>query len=317
MSSVAGINRIDFCDKGSLSGTPTNGLSVGLRSTTDFEQGSHSTIKTYLESELRNQQNFKAEAESFQATMQMIQRLIIWSGVNFDAQIITTPQNYTAGSENVFKMIDEFFFGMDFEYEISSQKDAAKITIERALDHEKAIVFLDSADSETAVTVPGVKGKRGFNFDFYTPPSFLGFKVNNTDFVSLENLVDWKLKIKSSSTKSKLTNVSKVHNLSSELEVVTDEASIESVVNQLRGSMAPEILVKSRTKGNLFKGFHFCEDSLVSTDKFSIKDKERTRTITYKGEIPKYEFLAHFGSSFGGAADDKKGTTGGTLKVGF
>lgn len=313
--SRAGINQIVLCDKGTLDTTPANPLAMGLRGEAAFTAEPHKQVETYLGQKLRNMMNVKFESDTFQITMQMLKSLIGWSGNNVDAQIITTPQSASAGSEDVFKLSGDDAFGLDFELEVSNEKRAAKITLERAFEYDRFKTWLDAADSNTAVDF-GLSNARGIDYTLYHAPYFLSFSVNGNDFVQVPDIISRKLTIKTENKKD-ANNVSIVDWLDIELEIKTRSASISEIMNQLGNPMSPVVLMKEKNAGSYYDAFDFASGVLVQEDKIQLDDKERSRTAIFRGKVAPYDCSFLFGTGNGGDAADTKGTTGGTIKIGY
>lgn len=309
------MKNLVLMDKGTLATAPVDPLALGLRGSGSFESDSKDPVKTYMEQELRNQVNYKMGSESFQCNLFMLKKLIGWSGTNFDAQLVTMPD--AGGNTNVIKMIGDNFFGMEFTYEAGVKKRSAKIDIERSFDFDAAKTFIDSADSNTAVTFASITNKYGIDFSKYRAPAFLSFLVNGTQFpVNMADLQEYKFIIKGTGKKSELYNTPKVNNLSFEIEVTSDEATIARIVTLMNAPMCPATFLKLRNPAGCYDGFNFAEGVLSMKNPFKFDDDNNLHTLKLNGKVNKYDISWLYGATNGGTADDTKGEAGGTMMIG-
>lgn len=283
--STAGIKNVLLCKKDSLATTPVDPIYFGLRGNTGLESDSKDPVKTYLNQELRNMVNFKIEGESYQTTMFMLKKLIEWSGSNFDGQLVTSKQS--DGTENVFKLIDKNYFGLEFQYEASTKKRAAKITLERAMEYTDAVTFISSANSATETIVAGAN-KHGFNYDLYRAPAFLGFTLDGLQ-VDYKKLKDYKLIIKTEGKKSDLTNTPQINYLTYELEVTSEDATISKITSLMDKTNLPAVTFGLQNQNGENDLFEFSAGTLSLKTPFKINDEERLYTIKLAGKVNRYD----------------------------
>ncbi len=312
---AAGLKQIVLCDKGTLSTTPVDPIAFGARKEATLKISHFKQVEDYRKRKFRNYLNFNLEGETLQPTLFLFKKLISWVNGNVDAQIITQKQN--SSNKDVFKFSNGKEFGIDFEliYDIDGRR--CKITLERALDYEDAVTFIDSADNTTEITFAGITDD-GTDLTLYRPARLDKFEKPSSISLGDPLLISTRaLSIKTESKKSEETNISFVDNLMITITMTGREASITDFVTRLNKNMLDNVIVQFINTDTYYDKFDFNSNVLSQTDEFVINDEERTLGITLEGRIPIYSLQFLFGSGNGGSTSDTQGITGGTVQFGY
>ncbi|MEG8946603.1 hypothetical protein [Rosettibacter firmus] len=314
MYSPAGLKQIVLCDKGTLATTPVDPIAMGIRKEAKLTIEHFKQVEDYRKRKFRNMLNFKVEVDTLQPTIFLFKKLINWLNGNVDTQIITQKQN--ASNKDVFKFVSGKELGIDFEWTYNQEGRSCKITLERALPYNDAVVFIDTVDNETAVNFPSINDDgtdiniyRGFNPDKIEKPG--GTLLNASDLITVREL-----KIKTESQKS-LNNISLVDKLIISLEITGREAAISDFITRLNKGQLESVIYQDKNSTLLYDKFDFNTNVLTQTDEFMIDDSNRTLKILLEGSVPIYDITFLVGSGNGGDVSDTKGTTGGTIKFGY
>ncbi|MEM3091774.1 MAG: hypothetical protein QXD05_01435 [Candidatus Pacearchaeota archaeon] len=312
--SPAGLKQIVLCDKGTLVTTPVDPIALGIRKDAVLTISHFKQVEDYRKRKLRNMLNFKLEGETLQPTIFLLKKLLDWINGNVDVQVITHKQN--ASNQDVFKFTNGKELGIDFDLTYNQDGRSCKITLERAIPYNDAVVFIDQADNNTAVTFPGITDDgtnlqhyRGYSPDKFEKPA--GTSLGNTSLITVRQM-----NIKTENKKS-IDNLSLVDNLMITLEMTGREAAISDFVTRLNKGMLDEVVFQEKNSGSFYDKFMFNTNVLSQTDEFVINDEERTLKIVLEGKIPIYSVTFLYGSSNGGDVSDTTGITGGTVKFGY
>ena len=317
MSSRAGTKQIVFCNAGTLAGTPGNPIALGFRGALDFVIGQHKTFKDYREREMRNMVNFKLEPETYQVTMKLMSALCGWVNGNADIQVVTNKQSSSATSDDVFKFVGNNIAGIGFELNISDDKRSIKIPIERAMEYDEALTFIDAADSETAVAISGLPNIEGVDSTIYKAPRYQSIESPAaTEVFSKLNLIERTLNIKTVSTKDRY-NMDVVDYLKVAVTLIGLEASIAKYITELNKAMTTSLIWKEKNSSSSYAAFDIASNVLSKKDELTIGDKNRKLKLIYEGMVPLYDTSFLFGDGNGGLVEDSTGLTGGTFKLGY
>jgi hypothetical protein len=312
MGSRAGIKQIGFCDAGTLLTSPTGSEVIGLRNEAKLIIEPFKTVKDYRERELPNMQNFKLEAESLQFRMKQLKAMIGFVNLNADVQIQTQPQSFPG--YDVFQFAGVNKLGLGFEYMITAEKRSCKVMLEGAMEEDKAVTFIDAADS-TVLEDLGFTGE-GADFTSYKAPYFLAFEFPKaTAIISSDDIIERKLTIKTKGKKD-IYNRDIVDYLTVELEITGRNAAISDVITMFNKTLGASVVIKEKNGASTFDGFDFATGVLTKTQTLSIDDTERTMKVKFIGDVPIYDITWDLAVTGGGdvAAD---GVVGGTMKVGY
>lgn len=311
---AAGLKQIVMCDKGTLSTTPADPIALGIRKDAVLTINHFKQVEDYRKRKHRNMLNFKLEGETLQPTIFMFKKLLDWINGNVDVQVITQKQS--SSNQDVFKFNSGKELGIDFEWTYNQDGRSCKITFERALPYNDAVVLIDAADNTTPVSFPGITDDgtdltlyRGASPDKFEKPASVSLGSNSLITVR-------SLNIKTESKKS-IDNLSLVDNLMITLEMTGREASIADFVTRLNKGALDGVVFQEKNSATTYDKFDFNANVLSQEDEFVINDEERTLKIVLEGRIPIYSVQFLYGSSNGGDAADTKGTTGGTIKFGY
>jgi len=315
--SKEGLYQIVCCDKGTLNAVspaaPVDPVSFGLRTDEPFNIEDFNSIKTYRETELRNQINMKIEPKSTMSTMYALKKCIKWAAEGFDAQVTSSPQN-SSRNQDCWKMIGDNFFGLGFEAVLSSKERYIKPVIERSMPYEMAKTFIDSADTERPVAIAGLN-KLGDDYSQKRSPFFLQVQANGSNLVEIPDLIERKLTIKTVGDKDD-NNADDVNWIYFLLELKSKDCAIADIMPQLNLPESPTVIIKESNGGGLFDCYNFASGSLTPVNKFEMGSK-RNRSIKLAGRVSVFDPVWTFGTGNGGQKDDGKGLTGGTMKIGY
>lgn len=310
----AGLKQIVLCDKGTLNTTPVDPIALGIRKDAVLTINHFKQVEDYRKRKFRNYLNFKLEGETLQPTIFMFKKLLDWLNGNVDLQVIT--QNQSTSAKDVFKFNAGKELGIDFDWTYNQEGRSCKITFERAFPYADAVTFIDSADSNTAITFSGITDD-GTDLTLYRGSSPDKFeKPADTSLGSTSLITVRSLNIKSENKKS-IDNMSIVDNLMITLEMTGREAAIADFVMRLNKQQLDSVVFQEKNTGTFYDKFDFNALVLSQTDEFVINDEERTLKIVLEGRVPIYAVSFLYGTNNGGNVADTKGTTGGTIKFGY
>jgi hypothetical protein len=315
--SRAGVKQIGFADAGSLLSTPpTHPLVLGLRGPGTMLWKTFKEVKDYRERVLPNMINFNIKAESLQPTMLLLNQLITWLNLGADIQVITQPQT-TGGSPDIYQFTPSSNqLGIDFELLITQDKRALTVTLEGATEQANAIITIDAADTNTAVTLAGATGD-GADFSKYRAPFFLAFQSPKaTPLFNKGDLIARSYTIKTKSSQKNIYNVSVIDYLTVTLMLQTRNASVANQLAQLNSTLGTSVYVQETNASGNYDAFDFNAGVLTQMPEYEDQDKSRNLKVTYAADIPLGDISWLFGTGNGGGAADA-GLTGGTMKVGY
>ncbi len=311
-TSLAGINRIVLCEAGTALTTAGNAMALGFRSPGSLDITPFKDIKDYRSRSLRNMLNFKFEAESYQTSLYHLKQLIYFCNCNADCELVSSKQN-AQGDQDVFQFFGDNIIGIDFEHTISVAKRSTKITLERAMEYDRAKTLIDSADSATAMTYTDMVNA-GESDALYRSPYYMAFECpKSTELFPLVDIVDRSLTIKTKGKKTEY-NLSKVDYLNFVLKITGREASIEKLITQMGKDMSAGVYFKEKNTGSYFDAFEFEPGILTLKDEFKIADDDRNITVTFEADVPLFDIDIQTGVSAGGSETDDN--AGGTMRIG-
>jgi len=316
--SAAGLKQIVMCDKGTLDAVspnvPVDPIALGIRKDAVLTINHYKQVEDYRKRKFRNYLNFKLEGETLQPTVFLFKKLIGWLNGNVDLQVVT--QNQSTSAKDVFKFNAGKELGIDFDWTYNQEGRSCKITFERAFPYEDAVIFIDAADSTTAVTFTNITDDgtdltlyRGSSPDKFEKPASIS--LGGTNLITVRSL-----NIKTENKKS-IDNMSLIDNLMITLEMTGREAAIADFVTRLNKQQLESVVFQEKNSGSYYDKFDFNSLVLSQTDEFVINDEERTLKIVLEGRVPIYAVTFLYGTANGGDAADTKGTTGGTIKFGY
>ncbi len=302
--SRAGLGQIAACDLGTLATTPVDPLAMGIRMGAPFKTSAFKPIKDYLNRGWRNMVNFNVGAESMQATMFMLKKMHDWLNMNCDLQVLTNIQS-AGGNPDCFKFIGNSIAGLDYELMISSDKRTLKPTWEIALPFDDAKTLIDSADSETPVSLTGITGK-GEDQTLLRKPFFVSFEFPKaTTVLTRDEIMERSISIKTKNTKSNENNMSIVDYISFEIMMKFRNASVAKKVEIMAKDNAPSLYLKEMNAPTFFDAFDFAAGVLTLDDEWDIDDQTRSQTLKFVADVYLYDISFQFGTTYGGDASDE------------
>lgn len=313
--SKSGNHQFGLCDLATLVTTPNDPIAMGIRGPYAMKTSAYKAIKDYLQRTWRNGINFRTEVETHQPTMFMLSKLIEWLNGNVDAQIITKKQTSGASNGDVYKFIGNNKAGLDFELMFNSDKRSIKVILERALAYTAAQTFIDSADSETPVALPGITGP-GEDQALFRRPSFVKFEAPDaTTILTAEEIVSRSYSIKTKSKKQDETNMSIVDYLTFELIMKFRNASVAKHVEIMSKNNAPSLTIRELNEGAFYDEWKFNAGVLTLDHELDDNDEDRSLTLKFMADVFLFDVAFQFGAAYGGDATDG-GTKGGTMVIG-
>lgn len=313
--SVAGNHQFGLCDLGTLATTPVDPVAMGIRGPYAMKRSAYKPVKDYLQRSWRNKTNFRSEAETFQPTMFMLSKMFQWLNGNCDAQIISKKQSAAASNGDVYKFVGARKAGLDFEMMINSDKRSLKTILEVALPYEDAQTFVDGADSETPVALPGITGP-GEDQALFRRPYFVSFEAPKaTAILTRDEIVSRSYSIKTKNKKQEETNISIVDYVTFELIMKFRNASVAKQVEVMAKNNAPSVYIKEQNVGAFYDAWDFASGVLTLDDEFDDTDEDRSLTLKFMADVFLFDIAFQFGVTFGGDASDG-GTKGGTMVIG-
>lgn len=313
--SKAGNHQFVLCDLGTLSTTPVDPIAMGIRGAYSMKTSAYKPIKDYLNRTWRNMINFKVEAESYQPTMRMIKLLTEWVNGNCDAQIITKKQTAGASNGDVYKFIGNRKAGLDFELLFNADKRSIKTILEVARPYTDAQAFINNADNDTPVALPGITGA-GENQAFFRRPSFIKFEApDESTILTNDEILSRSYSIKTKSKKQDETNMSIVDYLTFELVMKFRNASVAKHVEIMAKDNAPSVTIRELNNGVFYDEWKFANGVLTLDHELDDTDEDRSLTLKFMADVFLFDIEFLFGAAFGGDITDG-GTKGGTMMIG-
>lgn len=313
--SVAGNHQFGLCDLGTLSTAPVDPIAIGIRKAYGFKRSGYKQITDYLNRNWRNKKNFRAEAESLQPTMFMLKKMLEWVNGNCDAQIITKKQTAAASNGDVYKFIGNRVAGLDFELLYNSDLRSLKPIIEVALPYADALAFIDSADSEVPVALPGITGP-GEDQDLFRRPYFLKFEApDTTTILTAAEIVSRSYSMKTKSKKQAENNISIVDYVTFEINLKFRNASVAKEVEIMQKNNAPSLTIREGNNGSFYDEWKFAAGVITLDDEAEDTDEERALNLKFMADVFRFDIDFEFGAAFGGDVSDG-GTKGGTMLIG-
>lgn len=315
--SKAGLKQIVACDYGTLATTPVNPIAMGIRQAAAMKRSHYKPLKDYLEGQWRNMMNFNIQAESMQATMHMLKKMIDWLNGNVDLQVITVPQA-VGGAGDCYKFNAGNNMGLDFEVMFNSDKRTIKPTFEIALPWETGKTLVDGADSDTPVTFAEITHPRGEDEALLRRPFFLAFEAPKaTSILTRNELVSRSYSIKTKGKKSDENNLSIVDYLTFEITLKFRNASVAEQVAILAKDQSPSLYIKEGNDGAFYDAWDFNSGVLTLNDEYDDADDDRAITLKFQRNVFLYDIAFQFGATYGGDVSDTIGEKGGTMRVGY
>lgn len=314
MASNPGLGRILFCDEGTLAAAPGNPIALGFRGEAKLDVTPHKTVKEQGGGELPNMRNFKFEAESYQPTMKMLSSMIDRLNLNCDIEVVTAKQAGAEPKADVYKFSGLYKLGLGFEYTISGDKRSLKVTCEGAFEEDKALALLETVQTAVPASVT-LTHPEGNDFASYRAPYFMSLSYGGSNAVEVRDIISRSFTVKTVSSKD-IYNSDIAGRLEFNLEVVTRDASIASVIANLNKGRSLSLLMKEKNKDNFYDAFDFAPGALIRTDEYAVGDKERQAKISFKREVSIYDAEFLFGAAYGGDSSDA-GAKGGTMRIGY
>lgn len=313
----AGLKQLVFCDKGTLSGTPGNAITVGDRLEASHAITPFRTVTEYRGGKLPNMRNHKMEAESLQPTMKMVEILTGFTDLNCDMQFVTTPQRSTSPKHDTFIYnTNTTRLGLDYELKISDEKRSMKIIAEGALSETDSLNLVDAADSTEPFAISGLPNMEGIDFTQYRRYNMLATEVpKSVPLMPVRDVDAFELMMKTVGQKSKIYNYTIVDYIEFIIKISTRKASVSKMVEIANKGISPSLLTKQGNNNAYFDAFDFAAGVLIQSDEYENKDDSRLITLEFSRKVPKYDLTFETGVAAGGASDDK-GLNGGTCKIG-
>jgi len=313
--SKSGNHQFGLCDLGTLATTPVDPIAMGIRGAYAMKTSAYKPVKDYLQRTWRNMINFRVEAESYQPSMFMLKKMIGWLNGNVDAQVITKKQTAGAANGDVYKFIAARKAGLDFELMFNSDKRSLKPILEVALPYTDAQAFIDGADSETPVALPGITGA-GEDQALFRRPSFVKFEApDTTTILTKDEIVSRSYSIKTKNKKQDETNISIVDYLTFELIMKFRNASVAKHVEIMSKNNAPSVTIRELNEAAFYDEWKFSAGVLTLDHELDDTDEDRSLTLKFMADVFLFDVAFLFGATYGGDVSDG-GTKGGTMTIG-
>lgn len=318
---VVGIKQILACDVGTLSGGSPNGaVALGFAKGKELKISDHKTDKAWPNIPLRNMKNLAVQGESFQPTIYAIKKTLDFLNGGCDTQIVTPNQTMDSGSDDVAKFIGNYLLGLMFEWIIANDKRSLKWMFERAMEYENYQTFIDTWDSETAVSVTGVTDTdiEGKNYSYRRSPKYLAIEspVGESLFLNNYERIERKIVLKSKETQKNDNNQSIVDFVTISIELAGRGKQVADLVTLAGKAETPSVLIKEGNAGSLYDAISIPAFKVGITDEFTIGDDKRESRIKLEGDIPITEIGFAYGTANGGNSTDTTGLTGGKITLG-
>lgn len=298
MIAKSGIRACMLAKKGTLSGTPLKVFYVGDKLSGGYLQISDAdTIEDYLKRPLRNKIGFKSEQKSLQVRIKELDTLVSYvKDRGADMQIVTSIERglTTSQYEGIFNLFGDNAPGVDFEFVRSPKENSCNIITELNYDYETGKALVSAAQTNVINTdLAATRGRSGLDLKKAPKPaiSIIGDPDNNPIYESKEEVLDYKLTVKTAGSKSTYGRT------------IADYLEIEFMFQLMGPNVAKiaEILNSDMDKAYLFssplwaynasnvwslgyEAFYFY--SHCSTSETKIEDDKRTLNVTMKTQVP-------------------------------
>ncbi|HOV99284.1 MAG TPA: hypothetical protein PK595_06910 [Bacteroidota bacterium] len=313
MASIAGIKQLLLCKKGTLLTDVTDEQLLGIRKDASLSITDFDTIEDFRGRKLHNKINFKAEAETFQPTMYLLNMLQQWVNGEVDVEIITEQQ--PGGGIECYQFEGETNpLGIEFEFLYTDKSRSCKLTLERALPYATGIAMLNAASSTSPVYS---NPQTGENPSLYRMP-LLGAWVSNGDPIYDPMMIQQRsLSIKTNSGKKTADNMSIVDRLIFKLEITGYDAALEKILGNFSSPWLSGLFYQEMNSDSTYDGFQFGSNVLHKTKEITIDKEQRIMKLTFEGSAALSELQFDIDAEHGASADDTDGTTGGTMNIAY
>ncbi len=286
--SRAGIRTFALATKGTLTTTPTNVVVGGLRKSGKLEILPLNELKTQLNQFIPNLTNFKFESTTFQAMLTTLSNLhnLVLNGC--DAQLITVPQTSgSLSSGGVFNFVGDNYPGLGFEFVISKDERSAKIMLEVGVeDHQRDELLTQSlANTPLDLSAYG-NGLSVKDCSKYVSPAFISAKYNSQDVFAKDELMDYKLTIKTKSTGKSAYNRDRNNYYSVIFEITGTDARISKLQSEYGLGRCLSLELKQRFDPDTNDVFEFEPGVLHKREETTIGDDDRFLKVIYEADIP-------------------------------
>ncbi len=319
MDGIVGLQQILACDVGTLNTTPAGAVAMGFGMGRELNITDFRTDKAWPNIPMRNMKNFAVQGESKQPTMLMLKKSIDFLNGGADLQVVSPKQSASANSEDVAAFVGNYLMGLMFELTIAHDKRTMKWMWERAMEYENYQTFIDTFDSTTIVSVPGITDTdvEGKNYDYRRSPKLLAIEAPSGTSIVLPNYgrLERKVTIKSKELMKNEYNQSIVNMLSIMIEIVGTGKQVADLVTLAAKAETPSVMIQEGNIGAFYDKFVIPAYKLGITDEFKIGDDKRESRIKLEGDVPIYNLAFTYGAANGGDVSDTTGVKGGTLTV--
>lgn len=284
-----GIRTFALATKGTLTTTPTNVVVGGLRNAGKLEVTPLNQLATQLNQFVPNLTNFKFESTTFQASLTVLQNLHNLIMNKCDAQLITVPQTSGAASSGgIFNFVGDNYPGLGYEFEISKAQRSAKVMLEVGVEGYQRDELFTQSLTNTALDLSAYgDGLYVKDPTLYVPPAFITAKYNTNDIFAKDELIDWKLVIKTKNTGKSAYNRDRNNYYTITFEITGTDARISKIQSAYSSGLANALEVTQRFDATHNDVFEFEAGVLHQRlDPVNIGDDDRNLKLVYEGDIP-------------------------------
>lgn len=312
MSSTAALNNITATAPGTISTTPASVLKLGIRKSGDLIVKDAKETTDYRDRSFSKNMNFTFEGVSLQPTIASLKAAADLCRTGADVQIVTSKQDYTAGSEDVFQFFGNDKLGVHYKLELTEKSRELTVKFARTFPENKAKDIMDAADSNTEVLI----GSDGAGEDFakFRAPSYMGTQLDGAEFSPFENIISRKLTIEPVEKLNADDMPMKPDWQMVSGEIVSEAASIAEIMTILNSDRMPAIVWKEGNDDGNYDSYEIARGHLSTLRDIKLGD-ERYKKIIFKGKVPIHDQSFEFGIGKGSTADDTTGEKGGTWKI--
>lgn len=317
MRSVPGIKSILLCNKGTLATTPVNPAYIGLKDKATLKISDFKTSKDVRGRTFRNKKQAALEFESKQPTLKMFRSFFDYMNSNCDVQMMTEKQSFSSSSEDVLKFTaSTLLLGLSWEYGFDLEKRYLKGTLKGAADYDVMKALIDSADSESAVTISGITHPGGENWSLQRRQKILAIQSPvATELFDLDERDDVKIFCKSEGDDNG-DGQPGVKDTTVHVEVVGLNTSVTKIVAQLTKNINEALLIKIGNDGSNYDALDCAAGALTPVEEIELGDDKSFLKVVYEGKVRPYDYDFNYGATYGGV-DADGGLNGGTIKIGY
>lgn len=287
MKAIHGIRTFFLCTKGTLLTIPANVIVGGHRGDCNLNWKPVDPTVTVLDHDLVNDILFNMTAPSYQANLAVLQAAhnLILNGA--DMQLITVPQTAGVGNESsggVFNFNGDNFPGFEYEFTLTPKERSIKIITEFSTPENEAQALIVGSLTNVPKNL-STYGNGSYALDNAKriPPIFVSIFSNASALLSREELLDYKITIKTLDSGKSAYKRADVHYYSVLAEITTSNAVVSALNSIMNTPRYADLAITQRYDASNNDVFNFANYALQRKEEVEIADKKRALKLVFKG----------------------------------